>query len=58
MINSESKSPQPPPAQQTVEAAIRSGARGAMVLAGIAAFIVIGVWFCFYMLVFLPRVAP
>jgi len=33
----------------------RSGARGAVVLAGLATAIVVAIWFAFYFLVFVPR---
>ena len=37
----------------------RSGARGAVVVAGLATAIVIAIWFAFYLLVFVPRaIAP
>jgi len=38
-----------------VDAIVRSGPRGALVLAGIATAIVIALWFAFYFLVFVPR---
>lgn len=38
-----------------VSAIMRSGARGAVVLAGIATAIVVAIWFAFYLLVFVPR---
>ena len=42
-----------------VNAILRSGARGAVVLAGLATAIVVAIWFAFYLLVFVPRaVAP
>ena len=42
-----------------VNAILRSGARGADVLAGLATAIVVAIWFAFYLLVFVPRaVAP
>ena len=42
-----------------VNAILRSGARGAVVLAGLATGIVVAIWFAFYLLVFVPRaVAP
>ena len=34
---------------------VRSGPKGAVVVAGIATAIVIALWFAFYLLVFLPR---
>jgi hypothetical protein len=42
-----------------VNAILRSGARGGMVLAGLATAVVVAIWFAFYFLVFLPRaIAP
>ena len=42
-----------------VHAILRSGAEGAVVLAGLATAIVVAIWFAFYLFVFLPRaVAP
>ena len=42
-----------------VNAILRSGATGAVVLAGLATAIVVAIWFVFYLLVFVPRaVAP
>jgi hypothetical protein len=42
-----------------VRAILRSGARGAVVVAGLATAIVIAIWFAFYLLVFVPRaIAP
>ena len=38
-----------------VNAILRSGARGGLVLAGIATAIVVLLWFAFYLLVFVPR---
>jgi hypothetical protein len=38
-----------------VQAILRSGAKGAAVLAGIATAVVVLIWFAFYLLVFLPR---
>jgi len=58
MINSD---PDEPNSQQdaAVSASLRSGARGAVVLAGLATAIVVGIWFAFYLLVFVPRaIAP
>lgn len=34
---------------------LRSGAIGAVVLAGLSTGIVVAIWFLFYLLVFLPR---
>jgi hypothetical protein len=56
MINSE---PSPDETDTTQDAAVhaimRSGAGGALALAGIATAIVIAIWFAFYLLVFVPR---
>lgn len=41
--------------QDAVNGIVRSGSRGAIVLAGIATAIVIAIWFAFYLLVFVPR---
>ena len=38
-----------------VNAILRSGARGAVVLAGLTTFIVVATWLAFYLLVFVPR---
>ncbi|MEJ0003431.1 MAG: hypothetical protein WDN30_07590 [Pararobbsia sp.] len=38
-----------------VDAIVRRGPQGAIALAGVATAIVIGLWFAFYFLVFLPR---
>ncbi len=38
-----------------VNAILRSGAVGAVVLAGLATAIVVAIWFAFYLLVFVPR---
>ncbi len=38
-----------------VNGIVLSGARGAVVLAGIATAVVIALWFAFYLLVFVPR---
>jgi hypothetical protein len=56
MINS----PAPPAAassagNESVDAIVRSGPRGAIAVAGIATAIVVALWFAFYLLVFLPR---
>ena len=41
-----------------VNAILRSGAKGAVVLAGLATAIVVAIWFAFYFLVFVPRAIP
>jgi hypothetical protein len=38
-----------------IDEIVRSGPRGAVVVAGIATAIVIALWFAFYFLVFVPR---
>lgn len=55
MINSEHEAQMDDAALEPI---VQSGARGAMALAGIATAIVIGIWFAFYFLVFVPRAAP
>jgi hypothetical protein len=47
-----------PPSTETdarIDEIVRSGPRGAVVVAGIATAIVIALWFAFYFMVFLPR---
>ena len=41
-----------------LNAILRSGARGAVVLASLATAIVVAIWFAFYLLVFVPRAIP
>ena len=41
-----------------VETIVRAGPGGAVAVAGIATAIVVGLWFAFYLLVFLPRSVP
>ena len=38
-----------------VDAILRSGARGAVVRAGLATAIVVAIWFVFYLVIFVPR---
>jgi len=38
-----------------LNAILRSGARGAVALAGLATAIVVAIWLAFYLLVFVPR---
>jgi hypothetical protein len=51
----------PPPAPNAVsedavvDAIVRSGPGGAIVVAGIATAVVVALWFAFYLFVFLPR---
>ena len=45
--------------EAAVNAISHSGARGALLLAGLATAVVVAIWFAFYLLVFVPRaVAP
>jgi hypothetical protein len=56
MINSVPTSPASSmPEEDSVDAIVRSGPRGALAVAGIATAIVVALWFAFYLLVFLPR---
>lgn len=56
MINSEPEPTQGAgPQDEAVGEIVRSGARGAVVLAAIATAVVIALWFAFYALVFVPR---
>jgi hypothetical protein len=38
-----------------IDEIVRSGPRGALVVAGIATAVVVALWFAFYLMVFLPR---
>ncbi|WP_342728337.1 hypothetical protein AAFG07_17440 [Bradyrhizobium sp. B097] len=59
MINSSlPQSPASVPEDEAVETIVRAGPSGAVAIAGIATAIVVGLWFAFYLLVFLPRSAP
>ena len=40
---------------EAVDVIVAAGPRGAIAVAGVATTIVIGLWFVFYFLVFLPR---
>ena len=44
-----------PPESERVEHIVSSGPHGAIAVAGVATAIVIGMWYAFYFLVFLPR---
>ena len=58
MINAEpdpAATTQPQQDAAAVHAILRSGAKGAVVLAGLATAIVVVIWFAFYLFVFLPR---
>jgi hypothetical protein len=60
MLNSDPAAEQPDARQDAaVEAILRSGAKGAVALAGLATAIVVAIWIVFYLFVFLPRaIAP
>lgn len=60
MINSDPNADVPDAEQDaSVSAIMRSGARGAVVLAGLATAIVAAIWLVFYLFVFVPRaIAP
>ena len=45
----------PEPRDADIETIVASGPRGAIVVAGIAAFLVVAIWFAFYLFVFTPR---
>lgn len=58
MLNSDPIPDDPAAASEqdaAVNAIMRSGAGGAVVLAGITTAIVVGIWLAFYLLVFVPR---
>ena len=55
MINSEIETLDPASQDEAARRIVRSGSPGAIALAGLAALIVIAIWFAFYVLVFLPR---
>ena len=56
MIISSPNIPLSPEAETArIDEIVRSGPRGAVVVAGIATAIVIALWFVFYFMVFLPR---
>ena len=61
MLNSDPAARDDSGTQQDAEvnAILQSGAKGAVVLAGLATAIVVAIWFAFYALVFVPRaIAP
>jgi hypothetical protein len=56
MLNSPLRSSGDPDAStEEVERVVSKGPQGAIVPAGIATVIVIGLWFAFYLFVFVPR---
>jgi hypothetical protein len=55
MIVSQDAPPSPETEDARIDEIVKSGPRGAVVVAGFATAIVIALWFAFYFLVFLPR---
>ncbi|HTB03818.1 MAG TPA: hypothetical protein VK804_25390 [Bradyrhizobium sp.] len=55
MIISEDAPSSPETEDARIDEIVRSGPRGAIVIAGIATAIVVALWFAFYFMVFLPR---
>jgi hypothetical protein len=56
MINSvPAPAPTSPSEEESIDAIVRSGPRGALAVAGLATAIVIALWIAFYLFVFLPR---
>jgi hypothetical protein len=55
MIVSQDTPSSPETEDARIDEIVRSGPKGAVVVAGIATAIVIALWFAFYLLVFLPR---
>jgi hypothetical protein len=55
MIISQDVPSSPETEDARIDEIVRSGPRGAVVIAGIATAIVVALWFAFYFMVFLPR---
>jgi hypothetical protein len=55
MILSQDAPSSPETEDARIDEIVRSGPRGAVVIAGIATAIVVALWFAFYFMVFLPR---
>jgi hypothetical protein len=55
MIVSQDAPSSPETEKARIDEIVRSGPRGAVVVAGIATATVIALWFAFYFMVFLPR---
>lgn len=55
MINTEGPDRDPGVHDARVDSIVTSGPHGAIVVAGIATFVVVAMWLLFYWLVFLPR---
>jgi hypothetical protein len=55
MIISQDATSSPESDDARIDEIVRSGPKGAIVIAGIATAIVVALWFAFYFMVFLPR---
>jgi hypothetical protein len=55
MILSQDAPSSPETEDARIDEIVRSGPRGAIMIAGIATAIVVALWFAFYFMVFLPR---
>ena len=55
MIVSQDTPSSPETEDARIDEIVRSGPKGAVVVAGIATALVIALWFAFYFMVFLPR---
>jgi hypothetical protein len=55
IVSQDAPSASPEAEDARIDEIVRSGPRGAVVVAGIATAIVIALWFAFYFMVFLPR---
>jgi hypothetical protein len=55
MIISQDSPSSPETEDARIDEIVRSGPKGAVVVAGVATAIVIALWFTFYFMVFLPR---
>jgi hypothetical protein len=55
MIISQDAPSSPETEDARIDEIVRSGPRGAIVIAGIATAVVVALWFAFYLMVFLPR---
>jgi hypothetical protein len=55
MIVSQNSPSSPETEEVRIDEIVRSGPKGAVVVAGVATAIVIALWFAFYFMVFLPR---
>jgi len=55
IVSQDAPSASPEAEDARIDEIVRSGPRGAVVVAGIATAIVIALWFAFYFIVFLPR---